>query len=178
MVGKAERNTKRTDAEIAPLPLDLENYVTAILTWITHKLSKDASSIYEQLYGISISEWRVISYLAVKQRGTGSEISEFQGLDKGAISRSIATLRKRKIVLADRPNGRKIALRLSVKGIGIYNKVVLTALAREEVLLEGFAPDERKLIIDLLQRLHGNIPRVIQFGIDLIKRHNSTLAQF
>jgi DNA-binding MarR family transcriptional regulator len=162
--------SKRAPTRTEPLPLDLDNYMMALLTWVTQKLSTNASGLYRKLYGVGISEWRIISYLAVRGPGTGAEISEFQGLDKAAISRTIAILRGKSVILAGEPDGRRIVLSLSEKGVVLYNKIVSTALAREDVLLADFTDEERKLAIQLLHRMHKNIPRVVEFGNDLVKQ--------
>ena len=161
----------RADADKPkPKPLDLDNYVTGLISWLNNRLSADASNLYRKYSGIGISDWRVLAYLGVKGTGIGAEISDFLGMDKAAVSRSITTLRKKKLVIADATDGRKIELRLSGKGIIQYNENIAMAQKREEILLDGFDKEERALVIRLLHKMLANLPKVAQYSSDLITK--------
>lgn len=145
-----------------PLPLDLDNYVPALLSWLNNKLSAGGSSLYRDRFGIGIADWRVLAYLGVKTSGTGAEISEFLGMDKAAVSRSIASLKQKGLATAKKPGRRSIELYLTAKGALLYNEILDVALMREKALLDGFTDAERLQAIGLLQRMLANLPKVQQ----------------
>ncbi|MCB1474516.1 MAG: MarR family transcriptional regulator [Rhodobiaceae bacterium] len=147
-----------------PLPLDLDNYVPALLSWLNNKLSAGGSSLYRERFGIGIADWRVLAYLGVKTSGTGAEISEFLGMDKAAVSRSIASLKQKGLATAKKPGRRSIELLLTAKGALLYNEILDVALVRERALLDGFSDEERLQSITLLQRMLANLPKVHQAG--------------
>lgn len=153
-----------------PMPLDLDNYVTGLLSWLNNKLSADASNLYRKHSGIGISDWRVLAYLGVKQTGVGAEMSDFLGMDKAAVSRSITSLKEKKFVLADAPDGRKIELRLSKQGVILYNEILAIALKREEILLDGFNKHERTQLIRLMHKMLENLPKVNQYSTEFISK--------
>lgn len=173
MSGEQHTGNKVPDGKGAaeqPHDLDLNNYIVALFTWITYKISADASSLYKKLFGISISEWRVLAHLGAKGPSTASQISNFQGIDKAAVSRSTAILAARGYILQSNPRGRRIFLTLTPKGVSLYNVILDVALQREEALLQGLSKDERAEVIRLLHRIHQNIPGVVDLGRKLVEQ--------
>lgn len=144
-----------------PRQLDLDNYLPALITWVNNKYAADSSRIYRKRFGIGISDWRVLAYLGVKGTGTGAEMSEFLGMDKAAISRSVQFLGNRGYVELAEQKGRRSLMRLTDTGVALYNDVLDVAVARAEALLNGLDEEERKTLFDLIHRVHDNIPDVI-----------------
>lgn len=147
-----------------PVPLDLDNYVPALLSWLNNKLSAGGSSLYRERFGIGIADWRVLAYLGVKTSGTGAEISEFLGMDKAAVSRSIASLKAKGLATAKQPGRRSVDLLLTAKGTLLYNEILEVALVREKALLDGFTQADKAQAIALLQRMLANLPKVHAAG--------------
>jgi DNA-binding MarR family transcriptional regulator len=86
------------------------------------------------------------------------------GLDKGAVSRAIATLVGNGW-LDSRPQGlRKIEYQVTGEGSKWHNAIYRYAMAREEALLKGISATEREMLIDLLKRMLGNLDAVQQVG--------------
>src|SRR3977135_3920820 len=46
--------------------LNLDRYVPGLLTFVSSKLSRGASAVYRNLFGIGITEWRILSLLALE----------------------------------------------------------------------------------------------------------------
>jgi DNA-binding MarR family transcriptional regulator len=89
------------------------------------------------------------------------------GLDKAAISRSVALLMT-KGWLKCRPLGlRKIEYQVTPSGEKLHNALFKLAIAREKALLEGFSEDERKLLISMMHRMLNNLKTVEKVGRDL-----------
>lgn len=144
-----------------PQALDLDRYLPALVTWVNNKYSADSSRIYRKYFGIGISDWRVLAYLGVKGTGTGAEMSEFLGMDKAAISRSLQFLGTLGCVELAERNGRRSVMRLSEEGVRMYNEVLQIALAREKVLMKGLSAEERDTLFDLLHKVHENMADVV-----------------
>ncbi len=62
----------KTSAASKKTALHLERYVPGLLAWLSNKLARSASHIYRKQYGLGIVEWRILSYLAVFDIGTGA----------------------------------------------------------------------------------------------------------
>ena len=79
------------DATDGPL-LDLNRYVPAFITFIGNKLSNSATAFYQKNFGVNVTEWRIISQLAIEPGIPASRICQVIGFDKGPVSRNLAAL--------------------------------------------------------------------------------------
>lgn len=148
----------------APMQLDLDQYVPGLLLWLSNKVSSSASLLYNEKFGVGVTEWRVLAYFKIYPGSTASKACELMGLDKGAVSRSIATLVGHRW-LNSRPQGlRKIEYHVTTEGNKQHNAIYRYAMAREDALLKDFSAAERGLLIELLKRMLGNLDGVQQVG--------------
>ena len=143
--------------------LDLERYVPAYVTFIANKLSNSATAVYQRNFGINVTEWRIMTQLALEPGIPASRICQVIGFNKGPISRTLAVMQKRGLVTirTDPNDGRTHSISLTAKGRGIHDKVIVVALEREKRLLSCLKADEREVLIDLLRRLHNNLGAVM-----------------
>lgn len=142
--------------------LDLDRYVPGFVTFIANKLSNSATSFYQRHFGVNVTEWRIMSQLAIEPGIPASRICHIIGFDKGPVSRTLALLQKRGLVaIRANPNdGRSHSITLTARGRAIHDKVIVAALDRERRLLSCLRKDEREMLIDLLRRLHNNLGAV------------------
>ena len=149
------------------MKLDLESYFPGLLLWLSNKVSSSASSLYREKFHIAVTDWRMLSYFMIYPWSTASKAAELMGLDKAAISRSVALLMT-KGWLKCRPLGlRKIEYQVTPSGEKLHNALFKLAIAREKALLEGFSEDERKLLISMMHRMLNNLKTVEKVGRDL-----------
>jgi len=143
-------------------PLDLERYVPALLTFLTNKLSSSASACYRKHYGIGIVEWRVLAMLAVENHITANRVGQVIGLDKSAISRSLQALEREGYVTSevDAKDARRYTVSLTPSGRELHDRVLETAVRREEVLLADLSEREVDTLIDLLHRMSRQLEKV------------------
>jgi DNA-binding MarR family transcriptional regulator len=142
--------------------LDLDRYVPAFVTFIANKLSNSATAVYQRNFGINVTEWRIMTQLALEPGIPASRICQVIGFNKGPISRTLAVMQKRGLVTirTDPNDGRTHSISLTAKGRGIHDKVIVVALEREKRLLSCLKADEREMLIELLRRLHNNLGAV------------------
>lgn len=142
--------------------LDLDRYVPAFITFIANKLSNSATAFYQRQFGVNVTEWRIMSLLAIEPGIPASRICHVIGFDKGPVSRMLAGLEKRGLVSirTDPNDGRTHSIALTTKGRGTHDKVIVAALERERRLLSCLSKDEREVLINLLRRLHENLGAV------------------
>jgi len=142
--------------------LDLDRYVPAFITFIANKLSNSATALYQRKFGINVTEWRIMSLLAIEPGIPASRICHVIGFDKGPVSRTLAGLEKRGHVLirTDPNDSRTHSISLTAKGRATHDKVIVAAFERERRLLSCLSRDEREVLIDLLRRLHENLGAV------------------
>lgn len=152
---------KTATAEAGPT-LDLNRYVPAFITFIANKLSNSATAFYQKQFGVNVTEWRIMSLLAIEPGIPASRICHVIGFDKGPVSRTLAGLEKRGLVSirTDPNDGRTHSISLTAKGRATHDKVIVAAFERERRLLSCLSKEEREVLIDLLRRLHENLGAV------------------
>ena len=141
--------------------LDLDRYVPALITFIGNKLSRTATVIYQKRFGVNITEWRILSLLAIEPGIPAARICHVIGFDKGPVSRTLAAMEGRGLVtIKAGPDGRTYAISLTAKGLSTHDQVIAVALERERRLLSCLSKPERETLIALLLRVHGNLDAV------------------
>jgi len=140
------------------LKLDLENHFTALVLWLSNKMTAGASKVYREKFGMGVNEWRVLSYVELFPWSTGKQMCDLMGVDKSAVSRGCAELMERGLIIS-RPLGlRKIEYSITPKGKKMFQRFLRVSLARQEALLTGFSDAERKLLNSFMHRLLENLP--------------------
>lgn len=151
----------QTTRDGGPL-LDLERYVPGLLTFMANKLSRTSSALYGRAFGVNVTEWRILSQLAIEPGIPAARICQVIGLDKGPVSRTLSSMEEAGLVsgLSDRVDARRRLMRLTRAGRSVHDQVLAVALEREERLLSCLSADERDTLIALLNRLHANLGAV------------------
>ena len=67
------------------MQLDLDTYVPGLLLWLSNRVSSSASSLYNEKFGIGVTEWRILSYFKIYPWSTASKACELMGLDKAKV---------------------------------------------------------------------------------------------
>ncbi|MGJ4907412.1 MarR family winged helix-turn-helix transcriptional regulator [Bradyrhizobium sp. HKCCYLRH2060] len=144
------------------LTLDLDRYVPAFITFIANKLSNSATAFYQGNFGVNVTEWRIMSLLAIEPGIPASRICSVIGFDKGPVSRTLALMKGRGLIAIrnDPADGRSHSISLTAKGRATHDKVIVAALERERRLLACLDKDEREVLITLLRRIHDNLDAV------------------
>jgi len=162
---KPRQKTSATAVHEGPT-LDLDRYVPAFITFIANKLSNSATAFYQRNFGVNVTEWRIMSLLAIEPGIAASRICSVIGFDKGPVSRTLAVMRKRGLIAIrkDPRDGRTHSISLTAKGRATHDKVIVAAFERERRLLSCLDKGEQEVLIDLLRRLHENLGAVTGSG--------------
>lgn len=140
------------------LKLDLDNHFTALVLWLSNKMTAGASKAFRKHLGMGVNEWRVLSYVELFPWSTGKQMCDLMGVDKSAVSRGCAVLMENGLIVS-RPRGlRKIEYGITPQGKVAFQQFLQISLARQEALLTGFSKAERKLLISFMHRLLANLP--------------------
>ena len=135
--------------------LRLERFLPYRLSVLANTVSRALADSYEQRFGLSIPQWRVIAVLGPESELSASEIAERSVMDKVSVSRAVARLVAdgRLLRTTDPDDRRRCVLRLSRRGRAIYQRIVPHACAYERELLRALDPDDRADLDRLLTRL-------------------------
>jgi DNA-binding MarR family transcriptional regulator len=135
--------------------LELDRFLPYRLSVLSNTVSTAIAGAYQQRFGLSVPEWRVMAVIARTPGLSAATVAERTAMDKVAVSRAVGSLLEkghleRATSAADR---RRSALTLSRAGLRVYEQVVPVALAYERALLDGLDAPARQALNELLEAL-------------------------
>lgn len=141
--------------------LALDEYLPFRLSVASNAVSKLIARAYEDRFGLTIPQWRLVSVLA-EAPSTQAALLARTAMDKVTVSRAAQGLVSRR--LAGRtPNpddARSHRLALTDEGRRLYADIAPLALAYEAALMTGLAPEEVRTLKRLLVRLEAAAARL------------------
>lgn len=157
--GRLSTPTARRDGRAV---VDMTTYIPYFLTSVTNTLSRGASQLYIDRFGVGIVEWRAISTLAIEPRIPASRICELVALDKAATSRALARLHEHGYLEfeAREPDRRKKVWWLNEDGYRLHDRILAVALDRERRLIEGVDPDDLEAFLRVMRVMRRNVDRI------------------
>lgn len=156
------------DAPIEPTPaaadhphavLELERFLPYRLSVLSNRVSQTIAHLYDQRFGLAITEWRIMAVLGRFSGLSAGEVAERTAMDKVAVSRAVARLLERGLIKRDThgDDRRRSVLALSEVGYGVYDEVAPMTLECERRLLSGLSPEERQLLGGLIDKLSDGV---------------------
>lgn len=144
----------------APTPaLELERFLPYRLATLAQRISTALSGIYDQDFGVSIAEWRILANLAEKGELNPTEIAAQTSMDKARVTRALKDLRAKRCLLhrRDARDGRGYRIRLSATGMALYRRIVPLALEWEARLLDVLDAAEQRALLRILDKLAARV---------------------
>lgn len=141
---------------------DLERFLPYRLNVLASRVSRDLARQYEQKFGISIPEWRVLAHLAQNRDVSVREIHERVDMDKSKVSRAAARLESLALIEKREHAGdrRLVDLRLTARGLALFAEIAPLALAFEADLFAALDAEERRVFERVMTKLLGEGPVV------------------
>jgi DNA-binding MarR family transcriptional regulator len=135
--------------------LRLDAYLPYRLSVASNAVSGLIARAYQDRFGLSVPQWRLICVLAEDGALTQGQIVARTVMDKVTVSRSAqGLLRRRLIVRSDHhADARSHVLQLSPQGQRLYAEIAPLAMAYEQALVSGLSPGEVDDLKRLLTRL-------------------------
>ena len=136
-------------------PLKLEQFLPYRLNVVASLVSQALSRIYAERYGIGVPEWRVLVTLGQFGMMTGKAIGDHSHMHKTKVSRAVALLEKRKLIMrrANRADLRESFLALTPAGRTMYEDLAPIALEFAQRLSEAIEPADRDAFERAVNRL-------------------------
>jgi DNA-binding MarR family transcriptional regulator len=135
--------------------LKLETFLPYQLNVVASLVSLALSRVYSRRYGIGVPEWRVLVTLGQYGVMTGKAIGAHTHMHKTKVSRAVAVLEKRKLLLrrTNRADMRESFLSLTPAGRAMYEELAPHALDFAHRLTEILAPGDRDAFNRALKQL-------------------------
>jgi DNA-binding MarR family transcriptional regulator len=135
--------------------LILDNFLPYRLSVTSHSVSTNIARVYEERFGVSIPEWRVIAILGRFPGLSAVEVADRTLMDKVAVSRAVTKLISsgridREFADADR---RRSILNLSDEGRKVHNEIAPLALKFERELLQNINAEDYATFNRILDQL-------------------------
>jgi DNA-binding MarR family transcriptional regulator len=126
-------------------PLKLEQFLPYQLNVVASLVSQALSRVYAERYGIGVPEWRVLVTLGQYDAMTAKAIGAHTHMHKTKVSRAVALMEKRRLLVrrANRDDKREAFLSLTAAGRTMYQEVAPHALDFANRLIAILAPEDR-----------------------------------
>ena len=144
---------------------EIRDLLSYRLHMVANLLSRGAELRYRREFGVSLWEWRTIALLgATEEPMSLGSLAQAAGIDKGQMSRVVAGLTKRRIVLreAHPGDGRGIHLTLSKSGRRIYDGLIRAAAERDGRFRSCLSENETRVFDRALDKIAGEARALIQ----------------
>ena len=166
--GKAASTRSRTKAggptkELEGLTLDFERYLPTVMSSLVAKLRANAAVFFTGSYGVSLAEWRILSFLAEYGPASAYDIWTRSNLDKAVVSRETGTLAKKGLVEIEAVKGsarKRSEIRLSKAAADLLKRSFREVLTRHDNLTAGLDPDDIATFLRVARHLENRIPNM------------------
>lgn len=124
-----------------------------------HRLSRSilrtSTAQYMHAFGLGVPQVQILNALGVHGTLSSKEIAEHTAMNKALVSRSLSELTNigYTAISADATDARRSLWKLTAKGEGFVVAFRPMRLARRAKLLKVLAPDERALLIEIIEKL-------------------------
>ncbi|MCZ2722552.1 MarR family winged helix-turn-helix transcriptional regulator [Marinomonas sp. 15G1-11] len=138
----------------------LEEFLPYKLVRTAEHIANSFAELYETEFGITRPEWQIIANLGVQKNIIARELSELIRLDKVKISRTLAVLEEKKLIIKSPVEGdlRATQLSLSASGHELYQRLVPKALEWENHMLDGLTGTQYRDLCRILDILYKRTP--------------------
>jgi DNA-binding MarR family transcriptional regulator len=142
------------DAVTEPLTetIDPENFTPRLLALLSNALVWRESQEMRRRFGLGTNDWRVISAAAVRPGTSATELSEFLGLNKAVVSKSVNTLIERGLLLLiDGPRGSR-PMYLTRAGAEMHEAMLPISMRGQEIILADLSGELNHLLRRMLEK--------------------------
>jgi DNA-binding MarR family transcriptional regulator len=163
-----DESAQRAPGHPDPAALKLEEFLPYRLNVCASLVTAALSRIYSERYKIGVPEWRVLVTLGQFSMMTAKAIGAHSHMHKTKVSRAVALLERRKLVMrrANRADLREAFLSLTPAGRDIYSELAPIAFDFARQLLETVDTADRAALDRALKKL---TERSAQLAPDLAK---------
>ena len=139
--------------------IDINVYAPYFLASINSSLSRGASALYQSEFGVGVTEWRVLSWIATEPGCGAARICDGIAIDKGAVSRAITRLETMGLLSATPAanDPRRKYLTLTEAGFDLHARMMEVSLEREIELLDGVDPKDYEAFLRVMRKLRANV---------------------
>jgi DNA-binding MarR family transcriptional regulator len=149
--------------------LQVNEFLTFHLLRLASLAKATVSKEYLEPAGLSVPEWRLLASVANFSPVPFADITAMTSMDKGQVSRTLRSAQAKgyvvtELVPVDRRNGdtasssmSRVVVSVTPAGLELYRTVLPNAQRYQASLLEVMEPDERSVMLNVLQRMYRHL---------------------
>lgn len=143
------------DTSVNAFGFDLEGFLPYLLNQAAEATSKSFHASYKSEYGLTRSQWRVLANLGKFGSMTAGHICRIAHIEKTKVSRAVAALESRNLLVrAKAPDdGRAEILSLTTTGRSVFSSLGQRANAYDRLLRDELGPEAAAQLEALLRQL-------------------------
>jgi DNA-binding MarR family transcriptional regulator len=136
---------------------DLAAFLPYRLSVATNRVSQALARRYADAYGLGIPDWRVLAVVGNFAPLSANAVCERTAMDKVKVSRAVARLMRRGLLLraTDPADRRTHVLSLSTAGRRVYGGIIPMARSIERTLTAALSDGERDALLTALAKLEA-----------------------
>ena len=138
--------------------LGIDDFLTTVTSLCGNALRRYVTLPYAEQFGLSLSEWRMLSVLADAGELPFAELVVRSATDKGQVSRTLRLMEEHGLVSL-RTEGviprKKVVCLITPEGRALYERIMPIARKRQAEMIRQLSPQERRAVYGALRRLRG-----------------------
>lgn len=133
----------------------LKRFVSYRILRAHFALNAQAMDLLERHAGITLSQWRVMSFVGTGDASTSRAVVALSGLDPAIVSRAVKSMEDHGLLKVERlaEDRRTLSLALTPEGRAIYERTLPIMQGRQEALMDALDPTERDAILSALEKI-------------------------
>jgi len=149
---------------------------------VSNRVSTMLHKMYGGKFGLSVTGWRVMAFVANHSPLSAKALSQLTALDQVSISRAVEQLVERKYVSrrVDDADRRRVVLRLTKKGQDAYDEILPVLHAIENALVSALTKDQIRLLRETMDVLKEHSARILPENRDwqsIVASHGHSAAE-
>ena len=138
--------------------LTVDAFITTLMSQVGNALRRTITTPYAERFGLTVSEWRLLSLIAHAGRIAFSELVEQSTSDKALVSRGLKRLELQGLVHLQGEGStprKKIYCQISSQGAALHQEAIPIARAAQAAAICAIAPEDRDAMFRALIALRS-----------------------
>ncbi|MDA7414964.1 MarR family winged helix-turn-helix transcriptional regulator [Xenophilus arseniciresistens] len=136
--------------------LTVDAFITTLMSQVGNALRRTITVPYAEEFGLTVSEWRLLSLVAHSQRIAFADLVTQSTSDKALVSRTLKLLEGRELVRLEAEGAgprKKMWCVVTPQGDALHREAIPIARARQAAAIRVLPPEERDAMYRALVRL-------------------------
>ena len=139
--------------------LSVDDFITTVMSRTANALRRTITLPYAERFGITVSEWRMLSVLAEARELSFSELVVQSVTDKAQVSRTLRLMQERGLIALEgaegNPRWKQMQCHITPAGLAVYEEVMPLARKSQAAMIRNLSREERVVTYRALKTLRA-----------------------